>query len=201
MDLFINKLMSSVIEIILFASIPFIWWLIGARKKAGFFDWIGLKKMEKHKGTIPLIIVITAVFCAVSIVILYMIRDVETASSGFDGLGVKAIPAILVYAILNTALPEEMMFRGFLLKRIASRAGFSAGNTIQAVVFGLMHGIMFASHIGMAKAIIIVIFTGLIGWVMGYINEKRSGGSILSSWIIHALSNIFSGLVSAFSLL
>ncbi len=135
-----------------------------------------------------------------SIPVLYLLGDVETAYSDFKGLGVGAIPAILIYAIFNTALPEEILFRGFLLKRIAERFGFVTGNIVQAVLFGVLHGALFFSMVGFVKTILIILFTGMIAWLMGYINEKKAVGSILQSWCIHASANIFSGLCFAFLL-
>lgn len=104
-----------------------------------------------------------------SIPVLYLLGDVETAYSDFKGLGVGAIPAILIYAIFNTALPEEILFRGFLLKRIAERFGFVTGNIVQAVLFGVLHGALFFSMVGFVKTILIILFTGMIAWLMGYI--------------------------------
>lgn len=202
MNLFISKLVSSVVEIVLFTAIPFIWWLITARKKCGFFEWIGLKKVKdgKQNKTLLWILGVLAAFFVLSVFILYSVKNAETATSEFAGLGLKALPAILVYAILNTSLPEEILFRGFLLKRITAKFGFTAGNLIQAALFGLMHGLMFFSSVGILKAVLIILFTGLIGWFMGYVNEKKAGGSILPGWAIHAAANIFSGLCSALSL-
>ena len=201
MELAISKLISSIVQIILFSLIPFIWWLITARKECGFFKWIGLKKpkSENHK-TLAWIAGVSVAFLILSVVILYFLKGVETATSEFSGLGASAIPAILIYAILNTALSEEILFRGFLLKRISNKFGFAAGNIVQAVLFGLLHGIMFFSAVGAVKALIVIVFTGGIGWCMGYTNEKASDGSILPSWCIHAIANIFSGLCSAFVL-
>ena len=201
MNLIISKLISSVIQIILFTIIPFIWWLITARKECSFFKWIGLKKADVSKNkTLLWIVCISAAFLILSVVILIFLKGVETATSDFSSLGMSAIPAILIYAIFNTALPEEILFRGFLLKRISNRFGFNAGNAIQALLFGLMHGIMFISSVGVLLAIIVIIFTGAIGWFMGYTNEKKADGSIFPSWSIHAIANIFSGICSAFSL-
>ncbi len=199
--MFISKLISSVVQIVLFSLVPLIWWFITARKECSFFKWIGLKKPEdeKHK-TLLWIIGVSAAFLVLSVAILYFLKGVETATSDFSGLGAAAIPAILIYAILNTALPEEILFRGFLLKRISNKFGFAAGNTIQAVLFGLLHGVMFFSAVGVFKALIVIVFTGGIGWCMGYTNEKTAGGSILPSWCIHAIANIFSGVCSAFLL-
>lgn len=201
MNLIISKLISSVIQIILFTIIPFIWWLITAQKECSFLKWIGLKKAEVSKNkTMLWIVCISAAFLILSGVILIFLKGVETATSDFSSLGMSAIPAILIYAIFNTALPEEILFRGFLLKRISNRFGFNAGNAIQALLFGLMHGIMFISSVGVLLAIIVILFTGAIGWFMGYTNEKKADGSILPSWCIHAIANIFSGICSAFSL-
>jgi membrane protease YdiL (CAAX protease family) len=199
MDLLVTKVVSSVVQIILFALIPFIWWLVTARKKMNFFKWIGLKKPDSAKF-IPWTIGISGAFILVSVFMLTSLKGIEMATSDFNGLGISALPAILVYAVFNTALPEEILFRGFLLKRTANKAGFAEANIFQALIFGIIHGAMFFSLVGPVKAILIILFTGIIGWFMGFINEKISGGSIIPSWIIHAIANIFSGLCSAFLL-
>ena len=49
MDLLIKKLTNSIIQIIIFSLIPFLWWLITSRKKMNFFEWIGLKKVNNIK--------------------------------------------------------------------------------------------------------------------------------------------------------
>lgn len=46
MSKFLNELISSILQIILFSLIPFIWWLTTARHKESFFSWIGLKKIN-----------------------------------------------------------------------------------------------------------------------------------------------------------
>ncbi len=201
MILFANKVLSSIIQIILFAIIPFIWWLITARKKQKFTEWIGLKKIEGGKKTLISVIFVTIAFLASGILTLYLIKDIETATSEFAGLGAAAIPAIIVYATFNTAFPEELLFRGYLLKRLANKFGFNTANLIQSLLFGLLHGAMFLSLAGILKAVLIIIFTGGIAWFMGYINEKNSNGSIIPSWIIHTMSNLFSGICAAFSII
>ena len=202
MNLLIQTLINSVIQIVLFSLIPFIWWLITARKKMNFFEWIGLKKIKDAKENKTVLWTIGAIvaFLALSVFMLMAVRGMETAASEFAGLGFGAVPAILVYAIIKTALPEEIVFRGFILKRVSKKFGFAAGNLVQSILFGLMHGVMFFSAAGLVKALLITVFTGSIGWFMGYINEKKAGGSIIPSWCIHAVANIFSGACSAFLL-
>lgn len=199
MELLVAKIVSSMVQVLLFTVIPFVWWLCTARKKQGFAQWLGLKKMAGGKKTVVSIIVMAVAFLLCGAFTLWTLQGIETATSDFTGLGAAAIPAILVYAIFNTALSEEILFRGFLLKRIQNKFGFTAANVIQAILFGLLHGAMFISIVGMVKAVIIIAFTTVIAGGMGYINEKKAEGSIIPSWTIHAISNIFSGLCAAFN--
>ena len=127
-----------------------------------------------------------------------MVKNIDTATSEFHGLGVSGILPALLYAIFNTALPEEIFFRGFILKKIPSKFGFYAANLIQSVLFGLLHGTMFFSIAGMIKAMIIIVLTGAIAFCMGYVNEKKAGGSIIPSWCLHVLSNAFASFVALF---
>ena len=201
MNLFVNKIVSSILQIILFGIIPFAWWFMTARKQQKFADWIGLKKIEGGKKTLIGIIMVSIVFLFLGALTLYAIRGIETTTSEFTGLGVSAIPAIVIYATFNTAFPEELFFRGFMLKRLMNKFGFNIANFTQALLFGLLHGLMFFELVGVVKTILIIILTGAIAWFMGYINEKNSNGSIIPSWIIHTVSNLFSGICAAFSII
>lgn len=198
MNLFISKIAGSILQIILFAILPFIYWLFAARKKQTFAEWIGLKKMEGGRKTLTALLIVSIIFLFTGALTLYAIREVETAASEFAGLGITAVPAIVVYAAFHTAFPEEILFRGFLLKRLADKLGFIPANLTQALLFGLLHGVMFFSLAGTAKTILIITFTGAVAWFMGYINEKYSNGSIVPGWIIHTIANLFSGICAAF---
>lgn len=200
-----NKVISSVVEIVLFAFVPFLWWLITARKEMHFMQWIGIKKMEKENRTevIKTSVCISIAFFVLSLFIFYMLRGTETATADFRGAGVKAFPAALVYAFFNTALPEEILFRGFLLKRLKNKFGVGNANIMQSVIFGALHGVLLFSLAGMEifKTSIVVVFTGVTAWLMGYINEEKANGSILPSWIMHGIANTISAVVSMFSII
>ncbi len=197
----ISEIIGSAVQLVVFAMIPFIWWLLTARKKEGFFKWIGLRKIENIKAVcFPTIVTIIG-FMVLGYFTLYMVQGIETATASYAGLGIKGIPTVIVYALIRTSLSEELLFRGFLLKRISSKFGFITGNIIQSILFGLLHGVMFIGYVGIVKATVINLFTGILAFVMGYINEKKANGSILPSWCIHFISNLFSGILSLFSIL
>lgn len=198
MTLAINKIINSLLEIILFSLIPFLFWYFSARKQERFTDWIGLKKIKGAKKTALAIILVTVFYLAISLVFLKGLNNIESATSEFQGIGFAALPAIFIYAVFNTSFPEEILFRGFILKRLANKIGFAKANFIQGLLFGLLHGVMFFPLVGNLKTILIILLTSLAAFAMGYVNEEISGGSIIPSWIIHAISNLIAGLYAAF---
>lgn len=203
MTLFMSKLMSGIMELLIVSVIPFITWLIWSRKKVGFFDWIGLKKVQtqQKKRLLLTILSISLLFLLFSIIVFAWFDSSKTATADFSGKGIAALPAILSYAILGTALPEEIFFRGFLLKRLQGKLRFLGANLVQSLVFGLLHALMFIQLTSYLKAFAILVFISLIAYVLGAINEKKANGSILPSVFIHALANTVVGLLFAFSLI
>lgn len=196
MTLFMSKLVNGILELIIVSFIPFITWLKWSRKKTGFFDWIGLKPVQtQQKGRlVQTIFGFTLLFTLFSIVVFSWFDPSKTSTTDFSGKGIGALPAILAYAILGTALPEEIFFRGFLLKRLQGKLGFLGANLIQSLLFGLIHALMFIQLIGFLKSVMIFAFISLIAYVFGAINEKKAGGSILPSVFIHAFANTAAGL-------
>lgn len=203
MTLFMSKLMSGIMELLIVSVIPFITWLIWSRKKVGFFDWIGLKKVQtqQKKRLLLTIFGFSLLFLLFSIVVFSWFDSSKTATADFSGKGIGALPAILAYAILGTALPEEIFFRGFLLKRLQGKLGFLGANLVQSLLFGLMHALMFIQQTDVLIAMVIFAYTSLIAFVLGAINEQQANGSILPSFFIHTLVNTTAGLLFAFSLI
>ncbi len=198
MTLAINKIINSLLEIILFSLLPFLFWYFSARKQERFTDWIGLKKIKGAKKTALAIIIVTTFYLLISLILLNSLKNIENATTEFQGLGFAALPAIFIYAIFNTSFPEEILFRGFILKRLANKLGFAKANFIQGLLFGILHGVMFFPLVGNLKSILIILLTSLAAFAMGYVNEEISGGSIIPSWIIHAISNLIAGIYLAF---
>ena len=193
-NLFFEELAGAVFQLLLFSLIPFIWWLIFARKKESYFKWIGIKKMvhEKRIGNTLLITVLAvAGYTVLTTLCIKMVSDgITTAGSQFAGKGMIAIPAALIYGYIRTGLSEEIVFRGFLLKRTMNKFGFQAGTLLQPILFGLMHGLPFglATH-NITVTVLLTILPGAFGWFQGWLNEKRCGGSIVSSWLLHGTMN------------
>ena len=200
----LQQMTNALIQIALFMLLPFIWWFVTARRKSSFLDWIGFKPLKdtgNHKMWLWIFLGLLS-FTIFSYLVLYTtVKDLKTATSSFAGLGFQALPAVLIYSLFQTSLPEELLFRGFLLKRFSVRLPFGVANTIQAALFGLLHGLMFITEVSWLQTLVIILCTGGIAAYLGFVNEKKSGGSILASWIMHALANVITGMLSAFLLI
>lgn len=198
---FLNELLGAVMQLLLFSLIPFIWWGITARKKCNFFEWIGIKRITHNKNimfTLGITVLAAIVYCVLNYACIFFIsNEITTAGSQFAGMGIAAIPAALVYAYIRTGLAEEILFRGFILKRIKDRFGFGAGNFVQALLFGLLHGIPFGfvTH-NFVVVVLLTILPGAFGWYQGWLNEKRCGESILPSWMLHGTMNFLVTILS-----
>lgn len=196
-------LISSMAQVILIIILVLVCWLIFGKRRQPILSWIGVIKPEisNKRIFIGLFLSVFILFSAMGwLVFIYFTNPSDVAASQFYGVGISGIGAALLYSFVQTGLSEEILFRGLIGKRCISKFGFGVGNLVQSVLFGSLHGLMFLAATGAAKAVIITIFTALIGWVMGYMNEKLSGGSILPSWLLHSFANLFSTMVMMFQL-
>ena len=198
---FIPQSISALIQILLFLLVPFIWWLVTARRSEPFFRWLGWKRPRvTHPGRLTLVIVGT-LLVAGAVGVLFISAAADVSPSPLTGLGFAGLGAALVYAVAQTAFAEEPLFRGFVLKRVAVRFGFWTGNVVQAVLFGLVHMVPFLL-LGMNPLLSLGtgVYSAALGLVMGWINERMAGGSIVPSWILHAVANLISAGVTLFVL-
>lgn len=95
----------------------------------------------------------------------------------------------------QTALSEEILFRGFIGKRLQKKFGFVVGNALQAILFGLPHGVPFMLvYHQYVVGVTLIICASVVGGLEFYLNEKKAGGSILPSFLIHSTVNVLSFL-------
>jgi membrane protease YdiL (CAAX protease family) len=200
----LQSLFDSIVQLIIFSFIPLIWWLITARKKENFFTWLGWKR-PVFEGSIWKILGLALAVCVVyiflsALVMTQLLSNLDFATTQYSGEGFGRLPEIFLFAFIKTSMSEEILFRGFLCKRLSNKIGFLFGNSVQAVIFGLLHGL----PIGLASGnilvfVIMTLLPGGIGWFSGWVNEKKSKGSILPSYLLHALMNLAVGISSAMS--
>jgi len=204
-----SLVLSSVVQLLVFAGIPFLAYVVTRRRARGFFAYIGLFAPRRRA-----LLAAGAVAAAFTVVMLLLFRtgplhDLAVAPNTVPGrlraLGPSGTTwaALFVYALVQTSLTEEILFRGFLAKRLIARFGFAVGNGVQALLFGLMHLLLFAGPGATAfragLAMIVVLMTGAVGWLFGHVNERVGNGSIIPSWLAHGATNVAAYGVLAFT--
>lgn len=193
----LNQLTSAVLQLLIFMAIPFVWYFITNKRVVGFWNWIGIKVAPKPPVKMMLYILI-GFFISLIIPYIWLYRTGNLNYQGFtvdsfrqDGWSFQTIFVILVWAVLQTSLSEEILFRGFLCKRLCHKFGETAGNLIQALIFGMIH-IAALPEKNLLAVCSAVLLTGGIGYALGWLSLKKAEGSILYGWAIHATVNILS---------
>lgn len=200
--LLLSSVISAVVQLGLFLVIPFAWWAFTARRSVGFASWIGLRwpTWDGRRALLGVAILAWVVIGAASTAMLQSLSG-DVPAARFAGRGLGGLVPVLLFAIVQTSLAEEIFFRGFLGKRVIARWGFAPGNAAQAIAFGILHVAMFASFADPIRLLAIGILTGASGWIVGWLNEEGAGGSILPGWVLHASANLLVGTAAAFNLM
>jgi len=202
----ISELIGTTIQIFTFSLIPFLVFVIKKRNVKGFFNYIGLIKSNSKAN----ILAILASLILLAPMLLLTLTSESFQEIMFDpnsitgklramGFGANSIAILLVIAIFKTSFAEEILFRGFIAKRLISVFGFRKGNLIQAIIFGILHTILFLIITkNLIHLSLIFIFPTIAAYLFGYLNEKKANGSIIPSWISHGLANTITYLTIGF---
>ena len=203
----VNEFISAVLQIIAFTLIPFIVFLFRKDKSVTLRRYIGL--YQPTRPSVVYSIFVSLIFLIAGIALVFIddgMKEVVMSPTSVTGklramgLNTISILTLLIIAGLKTSLSEEILFRGFIAKRLIRGLGFKTGNFLQALIFGLVHLVLIWVIVkpAISGVIILFIFSSLAGWVIGYIKEKYAGGSIIPGWIAHGLGNTLSYFIIAF---
>ncbi len=118
-------------------------------------------------------------------------QAIATSRFAGKGLSLAGLFSMLVYGLLETALGEELFFRGLIAGWLGRRMSFWAANAAQAAVFTLPHLLMLLVEPRLWPLAIALPFVS--GLMLGWLRLKA--GSILPGWLVHGLSNVFSALM------
>jgi membrane protease YdiL (CAAX protease family) len=193
-------LASAALQVALFTAIPLLSYTITRRGVKGFAGSIGLVRPPRRALLYGAAAGMAGALLMLPLLSMPGFKEVATAphtvagrlrSLGFTG---RSVILLILYAVFQTSLSEEILFRGFLAKRLIRWLGFAAGCTLQSVLFGAIHGLLFvapgAPAPSPARVAMVVVPPAVAGWLIGYINERIGRGSILPGWCSHALANV-----------
>lgn len=205
----LQSLLIAFFQITIFSIFPFIFYLF-LREKKGFLRYIGLIKptFKSTYYSIILTILYLIFWFTISLnnsSVLGLVQNPATIVGNIKQIGFsfEAIIMLLIVSVFQTSFSEEIFFRGFLGKRLINIFNFRIGNTLQAIVFSLIHVLLIQiilTEQNYGLLIFIFLVVGIIGYLLGYLKEKIGNGSIIPGWISHALSNTIAFYVFAFVL-
>jgi membrane protease YdiL (CAAX protease family) len=105
----------------------------------------------------------------------------------FVGLGLsgQAVAMALLYGVLQTGFPEELLFRGLIAGSLARWLPGVWANSLQALIFLAPHLLVLRIMPEMGW-VLPIIFAGAVfaGWL------RIRSGSIIGPWLIHATANV-----------
>lgn len=211
MQLVMSSITTTIVNLIVFSLLPIIWWFFRHRKEEGFFRWIGFFKPQlKSKWWVLLVFAILYYFLynfdftqfVSSATLEYIESSTAVSANVFAGMGAAAILPAFIENFIANGVAEEILYRGFLCKRLISKIGLVKGVILQAVLFGLMHNMLYilaGLDVGLWYHSLTFIFTGTGALLLGWLNEKIFNGSIIPSILLHGAGNFIASMLVAFA--
>lgn len=205
-SIMIDSVISTFGQVLVFTAIPFIVYLVRFQKKTDFLSFIGLMKSPPRANLHGLLLMVAlgAPLLIISFVdpaFMEILTGPGTVSGRIRqmGFGMEGVLTVVLFAVFKTAMAEEILFRGFIAKRLIAWLGFQNGNMVQAVLFGAIHTLLFLTLTdNVLFLILFFLIPGGVAYLMVLINEKVAGGSIIPGWIAHASGNVLSYSFFAF---
>lgn len=211
LGLTVSSITTAIVNLIVFSLVPVVWWFFRHRKEIGFFKWVGLYRPKlKSKWWILLVFAVLYYFFYnfdfTKLVDAKTLEYIEGSSSVsanvFAGIGAAAVLPALIQNFIANGVAEEILYRGFLCKRFCNKIGTVKGIILQAVLFGLMHNVLYilaGLDVGLWYHTLTFVFTGTGALLLGWLNEKIYNGSIIPGILLHGTGNFIASMLIAFA--
>lgn len=201
MDLVTTLLVRVPAQIVVFTLVPLAYWLHVGRPDGSLLRWLGFRGVRG--ATEPRVLAAAGLCAAGFFGSALQAGPVLWPSWGSGLIAVLTVP---ITAVLQTALAEEVFFRGFLLrwlgekrpegKRSAEkRFGPVVANLLQASLCGLLSAATYWLLVSRAPEPNLAAFAMTAGsaFLAGWL--KQHTGSILLPWATHGAGNLVAGLI------
>lgn len=196
-----HAIVSALVQLGIVLVVALAVWLL-VRRPRPYAEFIGLTPAPLTAVALGVLIGLVVVATVLTIPTMAELVAREDAA-GSEAEAAGGVAGLLVVAaagaLIQTSLTEEILFRGLIGRNLIRRFGFAWGNSVQAVLFGAVHALVaFVPGVGPGLVLFLVLFSGTLGWVNGWLNERFAGGSILPGWAAHGTANLATALAVAF---
>ena len=188
-----NAALSALVNLLVFAGLPFFAYFVYQkwRHKRPFGEI--LRRAGLQLGAGRYLAYSAALACAgVAILVLWpppldpFVRQ-GSPQRPFVGLGLggPAVLMALLYGVVQTGFPEELLFRGLIAGSLSRRLPLPWANLGQALIFFIPHLLVLTVMPEMWGVLPIIFAVALFcGWV------RIKSGSIFGPWLLHASANV-----------
>ena len=188
-----NAALSALVNLLVFAGLPFFAYFVYQKwRHMRAFGEI-LRRAGLQLGAGRYLAYSAAFACAgVAILVLWpppldpLVRK-GSPQRPFLGLGFggPAVLMALLYGVVKTGFPEELLFRGLIAGSLSRRLPLLWANLGQALIFFIPHLLVLTVMPEMWGILPIIFAVALFcGWV------RIKSGSIFGSWLLHASANV-----------
>jgi membrane protease YdiL (CAAX protease family) len=189
----VDAALSALINLLLLGGVPFLAYYLWQRlrNRGGLEETAargGLQRCDTRY------LAYSAAFAVATVAILVLwppplapFTRAGSPQQPFVGLGLDgpAVPMALLYGVVKTGFPEELLFRGLITGSLARRLPLLWANLVQALIFLVPH-LLVLRVMPELWGILPVVFGAAL--VLGWVRIKS--GSILGPWLIHAAANV-----------
>jgi len=188
-----NAAVSALVNLLVFAGLPFFAYFVYQkwRHKRAFGEILRRAGLQLRAGRY---LAYSAAFACAGVAILVLwpppldplVRK-GSPQRPFVGLGLggPAVLMALLYGVVQTGFPEELLFRGLIAGSLSRRLPLLWANLGQALIFFIPHLLVLTVMPEMWGILPIIFAVALFcGWV------RIKSGSIFGSWLLHASGNV-----------
>lgn len=202
----LTEIISAILQVLVFALIPFLVYLIQKKSVKGFLKYIGITRSNSKANYLAILASLIFILGALGLIFIndefkQMMIDPKSITGKFRmmGFSVESVVILITIAVFKTSMAEEILFRGFVAKRLIGVLGYQKGNLLQAFLFGIMHSLLFLTITDNIFFLVFIFIVPSIGaYISAYLNEKIAGGSIIPGWISHGMANVVAYSVVGF---
>ena len=188
-----NAALSALVNLLVFAGLPFLAYFLHQkwRYKRAFGEILRRAGLQLGAGRY---LAYSAAFACAGVAILVfwplpldpLVRE-GSPQRPFVGLGLggPAVLMALLYGVVQTGFPEELLFRGLIAGSLSRRLPLLWANLGQALIFFIPH-LLVLTVMPEMWGILPTIFAAALffGWI------RIKSGSIFGSWLLHASGNV-----------
>lgn len=189
----VNAVASAFLNLGLLAGFPFLLYFAYQKLRRGRDFREIARRAGLQVGEIRFI-GYSVIFALFSVTILIVWSPGEailrqgSASRQFLGLGfsVPAVVMALLYGVVKTGFPEELLFRGLIAGSLSRWLPDVWANVVQAIIFLIPHLFLLfiMPELWWSLPPLVFVLALFVGWV------RIKSGSIIGGWLIHASLNV-----------